>query len=181
MQSKHILASHSNAEYLHTFTVIMSFTCTRRGFASGMKSGNQLNMPGEWDWGAIEIITSCKSCRMRFCNEMIEQVLGTGSLHASQTHSWLPYTKRFRRFQRIRVSWKPLTQWSWYSEIYVTITLLYFMFPTSSRQQRPSKDCKCIVPYLELSMSSGASKFGWSKRNKAFGSATGKWLWNLTT
>ena len=30
-------------------------------------------------------------------------------------------------------------------------------------------------------MSSGVCMLGWSKRNNAFASATGKWLWNLTT
>ena len=43
------LADVTPLRYLHTLTVITSPLLTLRGLASGMKRGNQLNIPGECD------------------------------------------------------------------------------------------------------------------------------------
>jgi hypothetical protein len=44
--------------HLQTLIAILSPFSTLRGVPKGMNKGNQLNIPGEWEWGAIDIITS---------------------------------------------------------------------------------------------------------------------------
>jgi hypothetical protein len=79
--------------HLQILAVTTSPTWSRRGDAKGMKRGNQLNMPGECDCGAIEIITSCTMTWDRQNEWQVRTMLAVYIwLHPSQSAHFVQHT-----------------------------------------------------------------------------------------